>query len=91
MKYKFYDTVVETTEELEDAVVSYAARTYDELLDSSFGMVNVCGYEYRASEVLKNTDPITYRCGFGEYVSDLYVEVEDLDNIENFEEEEYEI
>ena len=88
MSYKFNDVVVETMEELEDAVVSYAARTYDELLDSSFGMVNVCGYEYSTSEVLKNTDPITYRCGFGEYVSDLYMDVEDLDNIEKFEEEE---
>ena len=91
MSYKFNDVVVETMEELEDAVVSYASRTYDELLDSSFGMVNVCGYEYRTSEVLKNTDPITYRCGFGEYVSDLYMDVEDLDNIENFKEEEHEI
>lgn len=91
MSYKFNDVVVETMEEHEDAVVSYASRTYDEILDSSFDMVNVCGYEYRASEVLKNTDPITYRCGFGEYVSDLYMEVEDLDNIENFEEEEHEI
>lgn len=39
---------------------------YDEMLDDVYGMVKVAGYAYATSDLLKNTDPVAYRCGFNE-------------------------
>ena len=40
---------------------------YDEILDECYEMVNICGYEYCPSYVLKNLDSIAYCCGLNDY------------------------
>lgn len=37
-------------------------ENYDEFLDASYGSIKVAGLEIKASEVLKECDPIAYRC-----------------------------
>tara|TARA_R100001510_G_C7649768_1_gene207238 strand:- start:1631 stop:1825 length:195 start_codon:yes stop_codon:yes gene_type:complete len=44
-----------------------AEEMYDEWLDS-MGEVEVCGLTYCASRVLKEIDPIAYRCGFNDFL-----------------------
>lgn len=40
---------------------------YDEMLDSE-GDISVAGLMYAPSRILKEIDPIAYRCGFNDYV-----------------------
>lgn len=37
---------------------------FKEGLDDCYGVVYVCGYEYAAGNVLREIDPIAFRCGF---------------------------
>ena len=48
-----------------------AAEMYDEMLDDCEGPVIVCGMTYSASQVLREVDPVAYRCGFNDYVDSL--------------------
>ena len=54
---------------------------YDDMLDEVYGMVNVCGYEYESSRLLKEIDPTAYDCGHSDYnsslLSDIQSEIED--------------
>ncbi len=54
---------------------------YDEMLDEIYGPVNLCGYEYCASKVFEDTDPIAYRCSFDDYIDSITgEEIETLDD-----------
>jgi len=44
---------------------------YNEALDEQ-GEVNICGMSYSQSHVLKEVDPIAYRCGLNDFTSDYY-------------------
>lgn len=44
---------------------------YDEMLDEVYGEVQIGGYSYYTSNVLKNVDPIAYEEGFNDYVDSL--------------------
>ena len=48
-----------------------AYEMYDEMLDECHEDVKVCGMTYNTSRVLKEVDPIAYRCGFSDYTSHL--------------------
>lgn len=37
-------------------------------LNECYGMVSVCGYEYEAGAVLREMDPIAFRCGFSDWI-----------------------
>ena len=45
-----------------------AEEMYDEMLDDCEGPVELCGMTYSASQVLREVDPVAYRCGFNDYV-----------------------
>lgn len=58
---------------------SEALEMYEEMLDECNPMVTIGSLQYFPSTVLKEVDPIAYRCGFNDYVdsltdSDIYVE-----------------
>ena len=57
---------------------------YDEMLDES-GEVFAGGVGFYPSRVLKNLDPIAYRCGLYDYVDSTY-SIEDLDEYTEIEE-----
>lgn len=44
--------------------VSEALALYDEFLNDTLDMVNVCGYLHEPARALRELDPIAYRCGF---------------------------
>ena len=48
-----------------------AEEMYDEMLDDCEGPVELCGMTYSASHVLREVDPVAYRCGFNDYVDSL--------------------
>ena len=45
-------------------------ETYDDMLDTD-GTVTVGGIEYYPSRILKEIDPIAYRCGLTDYIDAL--------------------
>ena len=48
-----------------------ALEMYEEMLDDCEGPVELCGMTYSASYVLREVDPVAYRCGFNDYVDSL--------------------
>jgi hypothetical protein len=35
---------------------------FDEYLDEVYGTFDVCGITFKASDIMKNCDPVAYRC-----------------------------
>ena len=48
-----------------------AYERYDEMIDECYGDIKILGLAYRHSDVLKDFDAITYRCGFNDYAASL--------------------
>lgn len=48
-----------------------AYTEYDEMLDDVYGMVEVAGYKYSTSRLLREIDPIAYGCGYHDYIDSL--------------------
>lgn len=46
----------------------YLTEQYEEMLDSVYDVVSVCGYEYAASTALLRLDPVAYRQGLLDWV-----------------------
>ena len=88
IKFLFNGEEFETREEAEDYIYDdYACELYDDYLDEQ-GEINICGLTYSPSEVLKEVDPIAYRCGYNDFCDSFYDEIEEEEEEE--EEEEYE-
>ena len=52
---------------------------FDEFLDDVEEAVTVCGIEFYPSDILKNCDPIAYRCAKADYESSY-----DLDDVKEY-------
>ena len=50
---------------------------YDDMLDDCYPMVKIGTLEYLPSRVLKEVDPIAYRCGMNDYESALLADREE--------------
>lgn len=48
-------------------VEKYTESDYDDMLNECYPDYNIGGCNYRASDILKNVDPIAYQCGFNDY------------------------
>lgn len=59
---------------------------YEEMIDESTPMITIWGMNYDASRVLKECDPIAYRCGFNDWLD---AEVSDGNIDYNDERDEY--
>ena len=44
---------------------------YEDMIDEVYGLINV-GVTFYASRVLKECDPIAFRCGFNDYMDSLF-------------------
>lgn len=62
-----------------DASDYVSESDYDDMLDDCYEDVEICGYTYSTSVVLKRVDNVAYRCGFADYVG-----TTDLDDIEEY-------
>jgi hypothetical protein len=50
---------------------------YDDVLDDSYGEIDVCGIKYSASHLLKEVDPIAYSCGMNDFNDSRISEIEE--------------
>lgn len=53
---------------LEEAIYDYAERNYDDELDETHQDYEIMGLSFSASRVLKECDPIAYKCGLNDFV-----------------------
>ena len=51
---------------LEAAIYDYTERNYDDELDETYQDYEILGLSFSASQVLKECDPIAYRCGLND-------------------------
>jgi len=66
--YSYYMNEYETLEIMSE----YEAKdNYDAFLNDCYEVVTVGYSEFYPSDILKNCDPIAYRCGFADYVDSL--------------------
>ena len=72
---------IENFEPDEDA----ATDRYEEMLDECYGSVRIGQMGYRTSYVLKEVDPVAYRCGLIDYVDS--IELRDWAEYRELEEE----
>lgn len=52
---------------LEEAIYDYAEREYDDELDETHQDCEIMGLSFSASQVLKECDPIAYKCGLNDF------------------------
>ena len=61
---------------IEDGEVSLYDGEYIDFLNEIYETVTVCGMEYGQGNILEAVDPIAFRCGKGDYESQLQSELE---------------
>lgn len=54
-----------------DASEHVSNESYDDWLNDSYPLVNVCGYEFEPARALKELDEVAYRSGFNDYIDSL--------------------
>ena len=78
-KYLFDNKIYPDEQSLEEEAYIYAYHHFDEYLDDIYEPVTIMGnLEYPTSRVLKDTDPIAYRCYLCDYADYLLREVEEV-------------
>lgn len=61
--------------------VDVSESEYEDYLDEIYGKVEVCGMTYSAGRALRLLDAVAFRCGLGDYESEIQTELEDaIDN-----------
>ena len=70
--------------DVRDGEVVLADEEYADHLDECYGDVEVCGYSYGAGRLLKEVDPVAFRCGKADYESEIQTELESqLENLDD--------
>lgn len=62
-------------------------ESYEELIDELENDVEICGMKYSPGRVLKEIDPIAFRCGMADESDRYYEQFQDEHEIEDFEEQ----
>lgn len=57
--------------------VDISKSEYIDHLDECYDEVSVCGMSYSAGRVLSEVDPVAFRCGLGDYESEIQSAMED--------------
>ncbi len=68
--------------------VDVSESEYADYIDECHEAVEVMGMSYNASRVLQECDPVAFRCGLGDYESEIQAELEEA--IENEDDSEIE-
>lgn len=54
---------------------------YIDILNDIYGDVTICGYTYGHGNALQAIDPVAFRCGLGDYESEIQAQLEEaIDN-----------
>ena len=81
-KFVFNEETFNEYRDAEMAAMEYAETTIDEFLDDCFGEVEVAGYSYRTSTVLRKTDVILFRIILSDYYNDCIDQIEESEDDE---------
>ena len=71
MKYLIDETEYSENEfksKLEDNLREHIEYNYDDILDESYPEISIGVCTFTASEILKNCDPVAYRCGMQDFL-----------------------
>ena len=68
--------------------VDVSKHQYQEMLNDVYGDVTICGMTYGQGDALEALDPVAFRCGLGDYESEIQSELEEA--IENEDDSEIE-
>lgn len=55
-----------------------AYEAWDEWLDDVGGDITVLGMTFLPSDILRNCDPVAYRCGFNDWADGLNIDTDEL-------------
>ena len=72
MRYYVNDKEVsesEFREELESSVRANVEEHYDDMLDDAYDEIRIGVCTFTASQILRECDPIAYRCGIDDFVN----------------------
>ena len=87
--YEWCGKYFKTREALERFAENMADETYDDMLDETYGEVEIAGMTYSTSNALRRIDPTAYRCGVSDYESSIICEADtieiDEDEIDDYE------
>lgn len=79
-------TEEEFNKQLEGCIAEYIDNNYDDLLDEDNEEYQIGYLTFSASDVLKNCDPVAYRCGKNDYESSLLEDAQyELENYGSYE------
>ena len=82
--YVFNGKHYESEEDVREAVeLRYGEDSFDEFLDALYGSVEIVSMNFNASRILRELDPIAYRCAYDDYMDSIYwdnVSIEEVDN-----------
>lgn len=68
--------------------VNIPSECYKEFLNDIYGSITICGMTYEQGDALEALDPVAFRCGLGDYESEIQAELEEA--IENEDDSEIE-
>lgn len=60
--------------------MSELLESYRELLDGCYSEITIAGCTFKPSEVLEGLDPVAFRQGYLDYVDDLGLDIDDLED-----------
>ena len=79
-------TEEEFNKQLEGCIAEYIDNNYDDLLDEGYDEYKIGYTTFSASMILKNCDPVAYRCGKNDYESSLLEDAQyELENYGSYE------
>lgn len=88
-KFPTIDDVI--IDQLVGLTESEVTERYDEYLDDIYGEIDCKFATYQASYLMEEMDPTMYRCGFSDYTSEYYREIDGLyyheDDAQNIEDQ----
>lgn len=64
--------------DVENGEVSVSNEAYVDFLNEIYGDVQVCGNTYGSGDLLEAQDPVAFRCGKGDWESELQAEMEEM-------------
>lgn len=77
LDYGWKVKVMDDIEDVTEAILDQMESTYfDHMLDECHQEVNIFGYDFTPSDILKSCDPVAYRCGFEDYKDSLRDDIE---------------
>lgn len=84
LKFDIANVVYFRGYDVRDGEISLTNDEYSEHLTECYGDVEVCGYSYGAGRLLKEVDPVAFRCGKSDFESEIQSELESqLENLDD--------